>query len=183
MVTVNKLIPDNNGGYTTGRPNRQERRTEQAKKRKAVRNYNRRFGNNDDWGELNNLYQQTKDIFKPMVSLADNIQKFNIVNYLYGDEIQVFKENIDLLTRDVRAYQHELEAIHTCHADKTGSCSLDDIPLALEITNKYFIFKQTFEGNISPVYNHIVDIIRLAEYRMNNSQAQTTVEDTAVQSM
>jgi hypothetical protein len=175
-AVVNDVV---NNTPTNG--NRQERRKQSAIKKKAKKELEKSLRNNDDWTKLEELYQNSIGRFRPIVLLVQAIENNNFVQYLYGDEIEVFNDNLKLLLRDVNAYRDELYKIHAVHAGRVGSCEIDDLPITLDIGNKYFIFNQHFEANISPVFNHLVDLSRLAELRIQQIQQQEQAEKTVLE--
>lgn len=164
-VSKEKKTKEDNYIVKSQGPNRKERRIKEKEHRKIKKDFNKSFAQNNDWTNLKTLYKQNLDLFKPVEVLVSAIQQGRVLEYLKEDEVVVFKQNIQILTKDIIAYKRELDMIYNIHKDKDGNCSMEDWGIMMEITEKYFLFTSTFHGNVKPIYDHLADLIAISENR------------------
>lgn len=156
-------------------PNRHERRKQNKGKKKQEEDFQKKFKNNNEWSELQKLHQTALSYFSPFNNLMNAINGFNkvlpdgqkvsIASYLSPDEATIFNQNINLLRRDIIEYKKELDMIYAVHSDKTGSCTIDDWGIVMQLMEKYTIWITSVEGTVRPLYDHIADLVTFADHR------------------
>lgn len=165
-----------NNTFNPNRPNRKERRKMKAENRSIEKKFNKEFSSNNEWSRLKTeLYPRALSLFYPVQSLTDSLRsRGETLKYMTSDEKEVFVMNCSILQRDIVAYKKELDMIYAIHADKDGNCAIEDWQTMLQITEKYFIFCTNFNSIVSPIYDHIVDLLLILEQRQLQHESQET---------
>lgn len=163
-----------NNTFNPNRPNRKERRKMKAENRSIEKKFNKEFSSNNEWSRLKTeLYPRALSLFYPVQSLTDSLRsRGETLKYMTSDEKEVFVMNCSILQRDIVAYKKELDMIYAIHADKDGNCAIEDWQTMLQITEKYFIFCTNFNSIVSPIYDHIVDLLLILEQRQLQHESQ-----------
>lgn len=174
VVDVSEQNNKTNNTFNPNRPNRKERRKMKAENRSIEKKFNKEFSSNNEWSRLKTeLYPRALSLFYPVQSLTDSLRsRGETLKYMTSDEKEVFVMNCSILQRDIVAYKKELDMIYAIHADKDGNCAIEDWQTMLQITEKYFIFCTNFNSIVSPIYDHIVDLLLILEQRQLQHESQ-----------
>ena len=163
--------------------NRKERRAKAAQNRPIEKKFNKEFANNNEWTRLKTeVYSNTKSLFLPVATLVNtlNNRKETLYKYMTKDELEVFSRLCSILSRDIASFEKELNMIYNIHSNRDGSCSMDDWSIMMELTEKYFIFTTSFNSVVSPIYDHIVDLLHIFEHRQLIDE-QSKNEDNGIE--
>lgn len=138
--------------------------TTRAERRATNKMFNKKFSDSTSWRKLNAIYKSCRELGIATATTAMMTKPY--VKFMTKMESETLAFLIKIANNDLVRFNKELEMIHDVHRDRRGKSSLDDIDLLMDIVEKYSIYAQQYEAIVSPVTDHIVDLIHIAEERI-----------------
>lgn len=152
--------------------NRSERKKQEKNEKKARKFYRKRFGKENDWSQLDTIYQDQLKIFEAFRTFANLIKENNYVRmqWLYPEEKKCLSQLMQILAADVPRVSAKLEEIRKEHANRKGPCYFDDFGTFFDIIGKYSGLAANNFAILDPLYRHVGEILIMAEDRMYYDQ-------------
>lgn len=123
------------------------------------------------WDELNAQYVAcAKGVMAPAV-LSVYAQRRDIIAYIRDQK--GLQDRIGMFKRDILQLKAELSAIAREHGDKTGGTSdPDELMTAIQISEKYNLFRERLTAIVEPTVLHIQEIFLEGEMLMLQAQGK-----------
>lgn len=140
--------------------NRQERRA----KAKELKKVMEESGNT--WDELEGRYHDHKALAIPVAAVLDGLRNQKLMSYVSQDEKELLMNCVDSLAVMVTKYYADLDELYAIHRDRRGEIDVMEIPMAFDLSEKYYNLSLVFEEAIKHSMDHVADILQKAENRM-----------------
>lgn len=157
------------------------RRAQERAQAKLDRKVEGHLKDNKCWSEVWKINAQCDLLLRNYASVAAAINNRTLLAYV--QDTKTLSNEIRVLAADLRSLGEQLREITALHADRAGmtdAVDAEDAFRAYDIYEKYVQFLSVHEGTLTPVYNSILDKLRVAEHLMTEDAKSKGAEDQAV---
>ena len=139
--------------------NRFERKTREKEAQKALKS-------NTCWDDLNQISGAANELMQRHLVIAGMMRNKELCAFL--TDAKSVASNGKLLAKDIGTLAHELAALQSLHAEKTGGTDDPDVVMhTIGIYEQYQLFLERHEAVVMPTIGAILEQFHIAEERLN----------------